>query len=432
MTTEEILSKVRDEGMNTFFAKMYGSENVASSRRRYEKVIDGYAKRFGDSEDVRLYSSPGRTELCGNHTDHNCGKILAGSINLDCVSLASANGTDIVNILSIEYGLDFSVNVKTLVASGDGGTVTLVEGIIDGFKQRGHEVGGFDAYVSSNVIAAAGISSSASFEMLICAIMNDLFNDGNLSITEYAQIGKFAENNYWNKSSGLLDQMACAAGGIINIDFRNDQNPAVSRVDIDFEKAGYEIVIVNTGKGHADLSAEYSSIPLEMRSVAKHFGKIVLAEITLDDVVDHLFSLRGEVGDRAVLRAIHFFNENKRVDEAMSALKDDNFDGFLAALKASGESSWQILQNCYCIDNPREQGIPMALALTKMFFDKKGRGVCRVHGGGFAGVIMAVVDLRDVDEYVDYMESKFMKGSTYRMMIRPYGAINVLNEMESK
>lgn len=427
MTGSELTFLLNKEKCDDVFAKMYGKENVDHNRIRYEKLIKGYIKRYGDNKDIRIYSSPGRTELGGNHTDHNNGKVLAGSINLDCIGVASKDKGAKIRIVSVNYNMDFSIDVETLESSVDNCTVNLVCGLLDGFKKRGHKVGGFNAYISSNVISAAGVSSSASFEMLLCVIINDLFNENNLDVVECAKIGQYAENHYWNKSSGLLDQIACAVGGLINIDFYDETKPKISKMDIDFTKLGYGIVIVNTGKGHADLSDEYSSIPQEMKSVANFFGKSVCAEISINDIVENIDGLRKSVGDRAILRAIHFCNENERVDNQVKAIKENNFKDFLQNVLESGDSSWKLLQNCYSVDDYNEQGITLALTLTKIFLDSKETGVCRVHGGGFAGVIMAVLSLEDIEEYVEFMENKFMKNSTYRMIIRQYGAVNVLN-----
>lgn len=426
MKTDEAIEVLKTKSCEELLIKMYGIRGVKGNKERYEKLILGYEKRFGKNNEIEIYSAPGRTELGGNHTDHNNGKVLAGSINLDCVGIASKQANNMINVVSVDYDLDFSINADTLLSSKTNSTVALVEGLLEGFKQRGYKIGGFNVYISSNVIAAAGVSSSASFEMLICAIINDLFNNNELDMIEYAKIGQYAENNYWMKSSGLLDQMACAVGGIIYIDFKDEKNPKVEKMEIDFEKEGYGLVIVNTGKSHADLSEEYSLIPTEMKSIAKYFDKNVCSEIGISDIIDNIGVLREMAGDRAILRAIHFCNENQRVDKQVEELKNNNFEKFLQIVSESGDSSWEILQNCYSIENYKEQGIPLALTLTKIFLKRKGRGVCRIHGGGFAGVIMTLVALEDMEEYIEFMENKFMNNSTHRMMIRPYGAMNVL------
>ena len=249
-----------------------------------------------------------------------------------------------------------------------------------------------------------------------------------MDVVTYAHIGKYAENKFWNKASGLLDQMACAVGGLITIDFKNPEAPVVEKIDFDFGAQDHSLMIVNTGKGHADLSADYSSVPNEMKKVAQFFGKEVCAEIKEQDVIDHLAELRAYAGDRSVLRALHFFEENKRVEAEVKALKENRFGDFLDGITASGNSSWKWLQNCYTNSNVQEQGISIALALTEMFIAEKKRGACRIHGGGFAGVIMAMLPNDLVDEYVAYIEKAMGEGSAYRMSIRPYGAICV-NQM---
>ena len=385
-------------------------------------------KEFGE-KDLYLFSSPGRTEISGNHTDHNHGKVLAGSINLDCVGVAAVNDTNFVNIVSETFNQSFTIDLNHLEPSDRmAGTVDLVKGLLKGFEKSGYEVGGFDAYVTSNVISAAGVSSSASFEMLLCSMLNTFFNAGKMDTVAYAHIGKYSENHYWNKASGLLDQMACAVGGLITIDFLEPQAPVVEKIDFDFASQNHSLIIVNTGKGHADLSADYSSVPNEMKKVAQFFGKEVCAEIKEQDVIDHLAELRAYAGDRSVLRALHFFEENKRVEAEVRALKENRFGDFLDGITSSGNSSWKWLQNCYTNSNVQEQGISIALALTEMFIAEKKRGACRIHGGGFAGVIMAMLPNDLVDEYVAYIEKAMGEGSAYRMSIRPYGAICV-NQM---
>ena len=408
--------------------ELYGKSGVDDNLKRYEAVLKGFLKEFGE-KDVKLFSSPGRTEISGNHTDHNNGKVLGGSINLDCVAVAAKNDSDFVNIISESFSQKFRVNIKDIEPGTDKiGTIELLKGILAGFKQRGASIGGFDAYITSNVISSAGVSSSAAFETLICQIINTLFNEGKLSKTDYAYIGKYAENNYWDKASGLLDQMCCAYGGLISIDFANPDSPKVEEMDFDFAGAKHDLIIVQTGRGHADLSADYSSIPAEMKKVAEFFGKSTLSEINEDEFYNNLSKIRDFAGDRAVLRSIHFFDENKRVDNEIKALKSNDFDSFLKNITDSGNSSWKYLQNVYTNAAPNEQGITVALALSERFLKEKNVGATRVHGGGFAGVIMAMVPENYSDEYVSYMDKFLGKGSSYKMKIRPYGSI-CLDEM---
>lgn len=408
--------------------ELYGKSGVDDNLKRYEAVLKGFLKEFGE-KDVKLFSSPGRTEISGNHTDHNNGKVLGGSINLDCVAVAAKNDSDFVNIISESFSQKFRVNIKDIEPGTDKiGTIELLKGILAGFEQRGASIGGFDAYITSNVISSAGVSSSAAFETLICQIINTLFNEGKLSKTDYAYIGKYAENNYWDKASGLLDQMCCAYGGLISIDFANPDSPKVEEMDFDFAGAKHDLIIVQTGRGHADLSADYSSIPAEMKKVAEFFGKSTLSEVNEDEFYNNLSKIRDFAGDRAVLRSIHFFDENKRVDNEIKALKSNDFDSFLKNITDSGNSSWKYLQNVYTNAAPNEQGITVALALSERFLKEKNVGATRVHGGGFAGVIMAMVPENYSDEYVSYMDEFLGKGSSYKMKIRPYGSI-CLDEM---
>jgi len=409
---------------------MYGENRAEENAARYQLVADGFTKEFGDKE-FEFFSAPGRTEIGGNHTDHNHGKVLAGSINLDCAGVAAKNNSDQIRIVSETYNQDFTIDLNQLeVSPKAAGTIDLVKGMLKGFTEFGYQIGGFNAYITSNVISAAGVSSSAAFEMLICSMLNTFFNEGKMDTVAYAHIGKYAENHYWNKASGLLDQMACAVGGLITIDFVNPAEPAVEKIDFDFASQNHSLIIVQTGKGHADLSADYSSVPNEMKKVAQYFGKEVLAELTEDQVIENFQAVREYAGDRSVLRALHFFEENKRVEAMVTALKAGDFDSFLTNITASGNSSWKWLQNCYTTADVQEQGITTTLALTELFIAEKKRGACRVHGGGFAGVIMAMLPNDLVDEYIAYIEKAVGEGSAYRMSIRPYGAICVSDMIE--
>ena len=426
MKVNETIQMMESEGAKTLLAKLYGEDAVAGNVARYQELLKGYEKAFGDSGDVLLFSSPGRTDISGNHTDHNHGKVLAGSINLDCVGVAAKNSSSHVHIVSETYNQDFTIDLNHLEPSEKkAGTVDLVKGLLKGFEESGYSVGGFNAYITSNVISAAGVSSSASFEMLLCSMLNTFFNEGRMDTVAYAHIGKYSENNYWDKASGLLDQMACAVGGLITIDFVEPSAPAVEKIDFDFGSQNHSLIIVQTGKGHADLSADYSSVPIEMKKVAQFFGKEVLSQVTEEEVIGNLSEVRRFAGDRSVLRALHFFEENKRVEAEVSALKENRFGDFLANITASGNSSWKWLQNCFTNSNYQEQGITVTLALTELFIAEKQKGACRVHGGGFAGVIMAMLPNELVDEYIGYIEGCTGKGSAFRMGIRPYGAICV-------
>lgn len=420
MDAEKSLVLLSSEGCRELFVKLYGRENEA--KQRYENLIRGFQREFKEGE-IMLFSSPGRTEISGNHTDHNHGKILGASINLDCIAAAAKNNINKIRIVSEGYR-SFCIDLDHLESGAEkSGVIELVKGLAEGLMRRGFLLGGFDAYISSNVIPSAGVSSSAAFETLLCQIINTFFNEDKVEKLAYAHIGKYAENVYWNKASGLLDQMCCAVGGMITIDFKNPENPKVQKLDFDFANSGYDLIIVQTGRGHADLSEDYSAIPNEMKKVAKFFGKEVLAELDKDALLSKLSQVRKETGDRAVMRAIHFFDENERVDQAVAALEKGDFGSFLKKIEESGNSSWKYLQNCYTNSSYEEQGISISLALTEDFIRRKGQGACRVHGGGFAGVIMAMLPEELSDEYIAYIEEHTGKGNAYKMSIRPYGSI---------
>ena len=428
MTGTDIMKQLETAEAKALMTALYGSA-AEENTERYRHVVKGFEETYGEG-DILLFSSPGRTEISGNHTDHNHGKVLAGSINLDCVGAAAKNGTDTIHILSETFQQDFTIDLKDLTPSEKkAGTVDLTKGLLQGFVEKGYEIGGFDAYITSNVISAAGVSSSASYEMLICSMLNTFFNEGKMDVVTYSHIGKYAENVYWDKASGLLDQMACAVGGLITIDFKNPEKPVVEKIDFDFGAQNHSLVIVNTGKGHADLSADYSSVPNEMKKVAEYFGKEVCAEITEEEVIANLAAVRAFAGDRSVMRALHFFEENKKVEKEVKALKENDFASFLEGITASGNSSWKWLQNVYTTADVQEQGISIALALTELFLAEKKRGACRIHGGGFAGVIMCMLPNDLVDEYVEYIEKAIGEGNAYRMSIRPYGAVCVSEMM---
>ncbi len=423
MKVSDTIQMLESKESEKLMTALYGEDAVRENIERYQSLVRNFQKKFPE-DDVMLFSAPGRTEISGNHTDHNHGKVLAGSINLDCVGAAAKNNSSKVNIISETYNQSFVIDLDDLAPSDKkAGTIDLVKGLLKGFLEAGYEIGGFNACITSNVISAAGVSSSASFEMLLCSILNTFFNNSAMDTVAYAHIGRFSENVYWDKASGLLDQMACAVGGLITIDFKDPASPVVERIDFDFGSQNHSLIIVNTGKGHADLSADYSSVPAEMKKVAEFFGKEVCAEITEKDVIDNLQEIRDFAGDRSVLRALHFFEENKRVEAEVAALKENRFEDFLKDITESGNSSWKWLQNCFTNTSFQEQGITVALALTELFLAEKKTGACRIHGGGFAGVIMTLLPNELVEEYVSYIEKAMGEGNAYRMSIRPYGAI---------
>lgn len=405
-------------------SSVYGEDKLEEQQARYEHLRKGFTDAFGEG-DVDFFTAPGRTEILGNHTDHNHGKVLTASIAMDTIAAARKNGTSLVHVISENYHQNLTIDLENLNTECiNQGTKSLLIGIFEACQKKGYKVEGFDAYVSTDVIGAAGVSSSASFEMLICAIINYFSNDGKIDCVEYAKIGQYGEHVYWEKQSGLLDQMACAVGGVIAIDFKNE-TPEVEKLDFGYDQLGYDLVIVNTGKGHADLSAEYSAVPVEMKNAAKVFGKEVLADVDEREFLARLNDVRGAAGDRAVMRALHFFEENKRVDKAVKAIKDKEYETFLQCITSSGNSSWKWLQNCFNTKDETEQAVPVALALTELFIEQAGRGYCRVHGGGFAGVIAAVLPKDLTEDYVTVMTPYMGKENIYVMQIRQTGAVHL-------
>ena len=380
------------------FEKIYGETEKCTER--FQDLAEKFAKIY-KHDHADFFTSPGRTEIIGNHVDHNGGKVIAGSINLDTIGAAAPNGTNVIHITSEGYRDEIVVDLDRISrANYPKGTFALLAGMMEGAKKNGFKTAGFDAYVSTNVIAAAGVSSSASFEMLIMVIIDYFFNDSKMTYTDYAKIGQYAENVYWDKASGMMDQMACAVGGPVLFDFADRDNLKYSKLDFSFGKFGYRLVIVNTGKGHADLSQEYSEITGEMKAVAKVLGVELLHETNVDALLEHCNEIED---DRAVLRALHFFGETSRVEDAADAIHHNDYDKFLELIDESGKSSWELLQNCYTMKDFHEQKITRTLALTQLFLKKIGAGVCRVHGGGFAGVIAAIVPEKEQDNYVEYI-----------------------------
>ncbi|MGL4982841.1 MAG: galactokinase [Treponemataceae bacterium] len=420
------------------FCKLYGScpQELQLQTDRYLNLAREFEKHYSYKGDLRFFSSPGRSEIGGNHTDHNLGRVLAASIQLDCIGAVAQTNDNIINIYDITYNENYCIDItKTDRIAGETGSIALVRGLIHGFKNAGFCVGGFKGAFTSNVIAAAGVSSSAAFEMMICIILSTLYNDSKISMENFAHIGQFAEHNYWDKACGLMDQMACAVGGMISIDFENPKNPLVQKIDFDFSKENYDVIIVNTGKSHADLSAQYSAIPHEMKSVAKALGKEQLRGTTFDDITQNLSMLREKCGDRAVMRAFHFIEENERADLQAKALSNNNFAQFLHLITLSGNSSWKWLQNVYLNETPKEQSISVCLALSEIFIrnhaqNEMRQGACRIHGGGFAGVIQVFMPKEQTQDYITFMNNALgikqgEKSPIYKMSIRPLGVLEV-------
>lgn len=426
MKTAELKQALAGTTLDSRFCEIYGSAALETQKARYLHAVEEFEKLYGADREAALYSVAGRSELSGNHTDHNHGCVIAASIDLDIIAVASPSAGSVIRVKSegfpedvVDFGVYNAPNPARYEKSD-----SLIAGMVAGFRKEGLTVGGFDAYTTSNVLKGSGISSSAAFEDMIGNILNYVYNDGKVSNVEIAKLAQYAENRFFGKPCGLMDQMACAVGGIIAIDFRDPSAPVIEQTDFDLSAAGYNLCIVNTGGNHADLTGDYASVPAEMKSVAAYFGKEVLRDTDENAVLAAIPALREKVGDRAILRALHFFAENRRVAAQKAALKAGDLDTFLANVIASGRSSFCYLQNVYTTKNVSEQGLSLALCLAERVLSGK-RAAWRVHGGGFAGTIQAFVPTEDVAEFRAVMDAAFGEGRCMVLRVRPEGALRV-------
>jgi galactokinase len=387
-------------------------------------VLDaGFAAAFEGAPE-RYFSAPGRTEIGGNHTDHQRGRVLAGAVNLDTVAAVRPNGTNTIRIQSKGYPLSIvDLNQLTPVAEEINSTPALIRGVAARFTQLGCKVEGFDAYCESSVLPGSGLSSSAAFEVLIGTIINHLFFGGKVSQPEVAMIGQYAENVFFGKPCGLMDQTASAVGNLVTIDFFDKEHPVIEPVDFDFASSGHALCIIDSGADHADLTDEYAAIPGEIKAVAAQFGKEVLTQIDEAEFYARVPQLRKACGDRAVMRCIHFYQENARVPQQVAALNEGNFDKFLSLIKQSGYSSWMYLQNVIPAGYKAHQDVAVALGLAEHYL--QGRGAYRVHGGGFAGTIQAFVPFDILDAFVAGMDAALGKGACHVLSIRPQGGVEL-------
>ncbi len=418
---------LNSQKLRSIFSEIYCScddKVLAKKIKRIECLVDKYKQRFQEN-DLHFFSTPGRTEIGGNHTDHNHGRVLAGSVNLDSIAVAAITNSNTITLHSEGYPNPFCVNLNQLekIPAEKETTSALIRGIAARFKQLGLNIGGFNACVTSDVLPGSGLSSSASIEVLIGTIFNYLFNAGQISPQEIAIIGQYAENEYFGKPCGLMDQTTCAVGGIVTIDFENPNKPVVKKVNFDFASQNYCLLVVNTGGNHADLTDDYASVPREMKSVAHEFGAEVCREIHYDDFINKIRALRPKVSDRAILRAFHFLGDNARVVEQVAALEKGDFLKFLSLVNDSGNSSFKWLQNIYTTKNIHEQGVSLALAITEKYISDIGEGACRVHGGGFAGTIQVFLPNETVSDYTKLIESVFGEGKSSALSIRPLGTL---------
>ncbi|MBR7151849.1 MAG: galactokinase [Clostridia bacterium] len=408
---------------------LYGADALDGQRRRYTDAVNAFAARYGEDREAEIYSVSGRSELSGNHTDHNRGRVIAASVDLDILAVASPVEDGLIRLKSEGFDEDVVDPAHFCEPNPErfGRSDALIAGVVRGFADRGYATGGFDAYTTSNVPGGSGLSSSAAFEDMIGTILNHLYNGGRISFVEISCIAQYAENVFFGKPCGLMDQIACAAGGIVAIDFADPKAPVVEKLELDLTALGYRLCIINTGGNHADLTEDYAAVPAEMKAVAAALGKDVLREVDEGELLAAIPRLRESLGDRAILRALHFVEENRRVLAQREALEKGDLEGFFDGVLASGRSSFCYLQNVYTTKNVTEQGLSLALCLAERTLSGE-RAAWRVHGGGFAGTVQAFVPLSQVEELRRVMDGAFGEGSCKVLSIRPAGAIRVFDE----
>ena len=417
--------------------EIYGKDPalVSYQKDRYRRTLAGYKEHFKEADEIHVFSASGRSEIGGNHTDHQRGQVLAASLVIDSLAFASATPGNVITLYSEGYET-YKVDITNLAVKDEeiGTTASLIRGVAAGFDKKGFKIGGFNAYVTSDVIGGSGLSSSASFEALVGVIMSGLYNDGKISTVDIAKIGQFAENKYLGKPCGLMDQMACSVGGFVHIDFArtsdieplmDDSYPKIERIDFDPVDYGYCLVITDTKASHADLTSEYAAIPQEMKDVAAYFGKEVLSEVSEDEFIEKISDIRKKTGDRAVVRALHYFEENKRVVSEAKALVAGDFQVFLKEFSSSAKSSFQYLQNIYSAKDVNIQSMSVALAVSDVVLNPNNKGYARVHGGGFAGTIQAFVRNEYADEYMGAMRALLGDDASKKYAIRKYGCVQV-------
>ena len=410
---------LKEKSMNEKFSLIYGGDTNSISEA-YDRLNDTikHFESIEEKQEIHLFSASGRTELSGNHTDHNNGCVLTASINLDKLAIVSKRDDNKILVYTDYSNTPDIIDINDLNINKDeyGKSNALTRGVCAGIKNKGYNIGGCTVTINNKVLIGSGLSSSASFESLIGEIQNALYNDEKISKVDIAKIGQYAENVYFGKPCGLMDQMGCSVGGIMSIDFRDNDNPIIEKVEYDFESKGYALMIVDAKGDHSGLTNEYAAIREEMNAIANYFGKKVCREITKNQLIENASKLRAEIGDRAIMRAYHFIEENERVINQINALKNDDINTYIKLMNESGLSSFMYLQNCYSVTSSKNMGVALGLTLTKDFL--KGEGACRVHGGGFAGTIQALIPMNKAEEYKKYMNSIFGEGSAVKIRVR--------------
>lgn len=428
MSTAELKESVLAGQCDSIFTTLYGYENIGKARERYLKVIAGFEESYGEREQAMLLSVPGRSEISGNHTDHNHGRVIAASVDCDVIAVASPGKTKDIRVKSEGYKGD-TVYLDRMQPDDypDFKSVSLVAGMCAAFKKNGYQIAPLDAYTTSNVLKGSGLSSSAAFEVMVGTILNHLYNDGAVPAVTIARYAQWAENEYFGKPCGLMDQTACAVGGFVEIDFKDPEDPAVEQISFDLTGMGYDLCIVNTGGNHADLNEDYASIPAEMKAAAAVLGRPYLRGATEEELLSNAAEIREKAGDRALLRALHFVNEDARVPHIADAMKKGDVEKFLDGIRASGNSSFKYLQNVFSCTCPKEQGETVALyTAEKALAEYPIPGACRVHGGGFAGTMQAFVPRHYTEAFKGSVDKVMGKGACMVMHVRPMGAIRVL------
>lgn len=424
MIIKDLIEKIKNGRLDDVFKKIYRSVDIENQKFRYINAAEKFKVLYPNREEIYIYSAPGRTEIGGNHTDHQHGCVLAAAINLDIIAVVAFHNEGVIRVQSAGYPQNHvDLNDLSVQKKETGSSSALIRGIASRFHEMGVKISGFDAYTTSDVLNGSGLSSSAAFEVLIGTIIDSHYNHGKAGAVEIAKIGQYAENVYFGKKSGLMDQMVSSVGGLVSIDFHDTENPAIKSFPYDFEKSGYCLCVTDTKGSHANLTDDYVAIRTEMENIASQFGKEFLRDVNENEFYSSIPELRKKCSDRAVMRAAHFFAENRRAILEADALSEGNMENFLALVRQSSESSANLLQNLYSCSQPTQQEIPLGIMLSRKLLGEKG--AVRVHGGGFAGTIQAFVPEEKVNEYSQEMNRIFGDGSCYILRIRPVGGMEI-------